>query len=230
VRNSAVHQTCALDELLSDRQLAQGVSNNSMEPSEPVQYCGSCGAASSTASGQCPHCGGVLQASPPWNDEITAAGVEHELQRGAGDALPGTVIPASAPPVDERFLNEFSWGPGCNWYYFSRAMVLFLLVQLAFGLSVSVLEDLAEIVLARELPPVVRVLYSLGNTGLGLLLLLWSGSVARRRRWTLLRWADFEEFRVNEGAWRTFGQIGWALFLISSLAGLVEAVIDFGGS
>lgn len=128
-------------------------------------------------------------------------------------ATPGYV--GDSEGEQEQFLSGFSWGPGCGIYFLSRAM-------LYFWLGLVVIRLLSEFVsyAADGLEE--------GNAGAGLLvmasglavvalafgLMYWAGKVARRRRWSILRWRDFEHFRTDERSWDSFGKIGWVLNVI----------------
>jgi hypothetical protein len=126
--------------------------------------------------------------------------------------------------VDEAYLDQFSWGPGCGMYFWSRAMIYFLLgsVVINFLSRVMFPSD------AQDAPS--------GADGLmGLLLLVaiftmlvYAGKVGRRRRWTMLRWRDFEHYRKDEEQWNLAGAVGWGVLVLaivgSFFSGLMGAL------
>ncbi|MDQ3023324.1 MAG: hypothetical protein M3R04_02895 [bacterium] len=61
-------------------------------------------------------------------------------------------------------------------------------------------------------------------------ILVRAGRVARRRRWSQLKWRDFESFRRSEATWRVFGMIGYVLGALGLITGIVEGIIEGLGS
>jgi hypothetical protein len=122
--------------------------------------------------------------------------------------------------VDEEFLDQFSWGPGCGFYFLSRAMLWFWFGAAVLRIADRVLESMVDSTDQSDVSGILSI------SLLGLLLLIatfgllyYAGRVARRRRWDMLKWRDFEQFRADEKQWHTLGVIGWVLTVIAMIGG-----------
>jgi hypothetical protein len=123
----------------------------------------------------------------------------------------GYVRLPDADEEDEQFLSEFSWGSGCTFYYFSRALILLFLGLCGVSFVIAVFGFLVgdyDLDTEKLKPLSITGLLSLIAT---LAFMAYVGRSARQRRWQRLQWQDFEQFRRNETSWRTVGIIGWAL-------------------
>jgi hypothetical protein len=120
----------------------------------------------------------------------------------------------------QRFLSSFSWGPGCGIYFWSRAMLWFLLGQVLLNLWSRSLEWQEQGMAAGD---------AAGQLGIGVqgllvvagfaVLLVWAGRVGRRRRWEMLNWRDFDHFKRDEQSWHIAGVAGWILIGLAVIVG-----------
>jgi hypothetical protein len=124
-----------------------------------------------------------------------------------------------------RFINSFTWAPGCLFYFCSRAMLLFLVLALIVKLYDGAVGALTTGETGEHLPAPAVLILSLIDLAAIFGLLVWSGRVARRRRWEQLAWRDYEHFRQDERTWNIVGMVGWGLqcliLTISFIVGFV---------
>jgi hypothetical protein len=132
--------------------------------------------------------------------------------RGSGDS---PAAPSAGPPereVDQRYLNGYSFGPGCFIYLLNRVFWPIFLIGLLLRL-------LFRILACTLTPDQFGTLYILAGV-LGLAyaaVLLWIGRFARRLRWKRLRWRSFDQFRSEEYGWNIGGIFGWVVGFLWSL-------------
>ena len=163
----------------------------------------------------CPHCGAQnaddRSACFACNAELASSG-----QQAAFGPPAGYVPLRPVDEVDEEFLSEFSWGPGCQYYLFSRALLSFLLVIIGL-VAISVMLNASARFIDEAAPADIMWM---GLASLAVLagpfwVMVRAGKVARRRRWELLNWRDFESFRRSELMWRRLGMIGWLVNILA---------------
>jgi hypothetical protein len=114
--------------------------------------------------------------------------------------------------VDQRYLNGYSFGPGCGFYLLNRVFWPIFLIGLLLRL-------LFRILACTLTPDQFGTLYILAGV-LGLAyaaVLLWIGRIARRLRWKRLRWKSFDQFRSEEYGWNIGGIFGWVVGFLWSL-------------
>jgi hypothetical protein len=131
---------------------------------------------------------------------------------------PVRYIARSPGEVDEEFLDQFTWAPGCWTYFLSRAMWLFLVGSIGVRLFDTLLGLWSGTIQSGDVGSgLLALLLGLVELAAFFGLLIWAGKVGRRRRWEQLNWRDFETFRKDEAARQTLGIVFWALqiFLIA---------------
>jgi hypothetical protein len=158
-----------------------------------VKLCPACGAQNADDRAACFACQGDLSAPAPFGPP------------------PGYVQLHSVDEVDEQFLSEFSWGSGCQYYFFSRALFVFLILFVVIFVISAVLNESAKFIdEASPLDALSMLIADLVLVAGSIWLMVRAGKVARRRRWTMLKWRDFDSFRRSELMWRRLGMIGYA--------------------
>jgi hypothetical protein len=187
---------------------------------------------SETAKLRCPACGGDMAFEPPASTEPPSGLAQYQP---ASASLRAPNAPGSLAPEQEDFLRGYSWGPGCGFYYFSRAMIMFWFVQFA----VSFMLGFGAALLSPEprQPSPDSYVYSEYKDESGSLsfvdvvaqifgwaIAVWAGTEARRRRWNTLTWNSFEEFLEDESKWNRYGLYGWIIAGVVFLAGLIFSI------
>jgi hypothetical protein len=187
--------------------------------------CPQCGVSNEDSRRQCFRCQAELpEPGPPPPPGYGAA----RPSVGPGTFPAGGMVPAPDDPyapvrytapsredVDEQFLDQFSWAPGCWLYYLSRAMWLFLIGTVAVRIYDAVLGAWSLTVKRGDLGGgLLAILLGLADLVAVFGLMVWAGKVGRRRRWEQLNWRDFEEFRRDETARQTLGIVCWALQIV----------------
>jgi hypothetical protein len=161
---------------------------------------------------------------PPANSadlDYSIAGETAEDSRFGTYTAPAPVLGAE----EQRFLKAFSWAPGCGFYFWSNAMYPFLvfsLVLTGMNRAVNLMTESTENGNVARLFGLSAV--SLLVIGASFALLVWAGKVSRQRRWQILQWDNFEQFRVNERAWTGWGIAGWAIMSFSFVVTFLAAV------
>ena len=125
--------------------------------------------------------------------------------------------PASS---QERYVGAYSWGPGCAFYLCSRAtldLLSILLVIIAAVICICFLTYPMESMSAVT-PSMVAI--PAGIVAAFILLLL-AGRLARRRRWRVLNWRDFEQFRREERQWELVGALAYVSGVITVILGII---------
>lgn len=113
---------------------------------------------------------------------------------------------------EAKFIARFSFAPGCVFYLFSRALGAFLLVNLSlFFIYAFFLPDNGSS--NKAATDLLTKIYFL----LQVPVLLWMGSVARKRRWKMLKFQSFNHFKSDEVVWGLLGGIGWFTIVLMAL-------------
>lgn len=125
--------------------------------------------------------------------------------------------------VDDEFLKRYSFGPGCGFYYWSRALLPFALFAAFMNAAGQLLESIwdAEASDSNFLVATIALFFIV----VYLTVIVWSGRISRKKRWVILKWNNFEEFRKNELAWNRAGIVGWALFLLFVFSAFIIALL-----
>ncbi len=119
--------------------------------------------------------------------------------------------------ADPRFLKGYSFGPGCGFYLLNRVFWPLFLIGAALHLLSRGIESAAQTPSdAAALAPLSVTIGVINLAFLGVL--IWLGTVARKKRWEKLNWKSFSQFRSDEGAWNIAGIIGWILTVIVLIA------------
>ena len=183
----------------------------------------------------------LLGVSPDDRPEVQAR--EDERVKPLRPAQPAQTKPMKAVPsaevapapsgiedeADEKFLRGYSFGPGCGLYLLNRifwplAAAMLVLNLLGRGLEMVAEEPYRYGIIGHGVAVVfldaLRVLFLLASLAF-IGLLIWVGTVARRKRWERLKWKSFSHFRSDERIWNVLGIIGWVLGAIWFLAALV---------
>jgi hypothetical protein len=195
-----------------------------------MQECPSCGIRNEDTRRQCFRCSAQLppiaaaapQDQPPGFTPVGHAAPPppawYNQPLPSGTAPPVHYLPGNA--VDEEFLSKFSWGPGCGFYFLSRAMLWFWLGAAVLRIADRVLESMIDSTDKNDVGAIL-VLSLMGLLVVAAVfgLLYFAGRVARRRRWEMLKWRDFEQFRADEQQWHTLGVIGWVLTVLAIIGG-----------
>lgn len=201
-----------------------------------MAFCTSCGAQMEEGAAFCSKCGTQLVGEPGKTDELTK--VEYEPpSKGATPRSRETRDP-SGEKRNEAYLSGFSWAPGCWFYLFSRAMILFLIAYIIINMVVNgfMIGETVKMFVAAgiegdEVPDelmeaVLRKTYTYGLiiNFVGIAILIWAGKVGRRRRWEALSFQSFDDFKKNESAWSIAGIIGWILIVLGLISSLFSSV------
>jgi len=184
-------------------------------------YCSRCGIANENGRQQCFRCQAALPATAPPPGNAGYSVDPARLPGSHGYAPPGVDDPyaplrsaLSRGEPDEQFLDQFSWAPGCGFYFFSHAMSLFFVLAMVTGLFDVLGNYIIKSYKANGGSAGLIVLLALADVGAIFGLLIWAGKVARRRRWERLKWESWEQFRSNELTWHTVGIVGWVIRLL----------------
>jgi len=209
-----------------------------------MQECPGCGIRNEDSRAQCFRCGTELPrtappipapapappAQPPGgapNRQVPAPNDYNAYVPYQPPQTSGTMWAPPAQGVDEGFIDQFSWGPGCGLYYWSRAMIYFLLGSVAINGLSKILFPNSEDPNADPATPAEGLMAIILLVAL-IMLMYYAGKVARRRRWEMLKWRDFEQFRRDELQWDSAGKIGWAIFVLvivgSFISGLLRGI------
>jgi hypothetical protein len=116
--------------------------------------------------------------------------------------------------ADTRYLDGYSFGPGCGYYLLNRALwwrslVVLGPIRLAEGILAGI-ADAGDI--SRGLAITLFVLYLLCEIGV-FTFIAWLGKFARWERWQKLKWKSFAQYQREENQWNIAGAIMW-LFAI----------------
>lgn len=172
----------------------------------------------------CGRCGGVMPADP-------VAGVADPPPPGDPSLAPWQASAsrwqAPAAPLNEQevFLNGFSWAPGCGFYLWSKAMSRFLILGMLLNMCLRLLEAVVGDN-PDDATAIGAFLAFLVLLALDYGLMVWAGKVSRRRRWEMLTWTDWEQFRMNELAWNRAGIIGWVVSILIPVGAIIIGVVE----
>jgi hypothetical protein len=128
-------------------------------------------------------------------------------------------VPYEAVP-DEKFLQGYSYGPGCGFYFLNRIFWPFLVLSLVIDWFSS-----AMISASQDTIPAVRTAFlilALVPSVIYVVVVIILGYFARRKRWERISWKSFSHFRSDESDWNIAGIIGW-VGQVLILVGLVIA-------
>jgi hypothetical protein len=184
-----------------------------------MPYCSDCGKRVDAQVFYCPACGGPMQFAPP----PPKPGVYTQQDQVAFRAAPYDA------DADEQFLDSFSWGPGCGIYFWSNPMGMFLLMNIVLNVLSALVEapfTATESAPAEPTGGQLMISFLIFLAAIGVM--IWAGKVARRRRWSGLKWRDFEHFRRDEHSWSIAGIIGWVIvgcmLILGFLGGLLSTL------
>ena len=119
----------------------------------------------------------------------------------------GTYQNVKLPEDEEDYLMGFSWAPACPFYFFSRAMYVYLIYIFCLEWILSFFLRLAG----------SSAFYFITTTSFiaSIVILIKAGINARRNRWIHIRWLTFQDFVENERIWNFWGIIFWIFYIIS---------------
>jgi hypothetical protein len=115
-------------------------------------------------------------------------------------------VPYETAP-DEKFLQGYSYGPGCGFYMFNRIFWPYLAWSVIVNIISSAMTSNTQD--AEPAPKALLLFISFLPVIIYLVFLIGLGMFARRRRWERLPWKSFSHFRSDEKDWNIAGIIGW---------------------
>jgi hypothetical protein len=185
--------------------------------------CPECGATVELGAHTCPNCGKALIPSMYTNPSGDAPkGLDDKYEMVPGDLWCQKKV-LREPVPDEKFINSYTFGPGCWVYLCSRvfwpiAVLGFVLDGCARILSQDVNLGTTWV---NSIPIIAMVVIGLAFT----IFLLWFGKVARRKRWERMKWKSFAHFRSDENNWNRIGIIAWLLYAAYLVLQIVISII-----
>jgi hypothetical protein len=190
--------------------------------------CPECGAQVQLGAHTCPKCGKALIPSMYTNPpDHGPEGLGEKYEMVPGDLWFQKKVLHEAEP-DEKFINSYTFGPGCWVYLCSR--VFWPLAFLGFVIDgcIRILSQDANLgtTWVNSIPILALAVISIAFT----IFLLWFGKVARRKRWTRMKWKSFAHFKSDEKNWSAIGIIAWLLAAVYFVFQIVISIVGVPAS
>lgn len=190
-----------------------------METHNKTFACPECGTQVQLGAHTCPKCGKPLIPSMYANLLAnTQESLDDKYEMVPGDLWCKKKV-LREPVPDEKFIDNYTFGPGCWVYLCSRVFWPIALLGFAIDLIIRSLNydrSFEQNIETRTGVPfdsstqialIVFAVISLAYAAM----LIWLGKVARRKRWQRMKWNSFAHFRADENNWNRIGIIGWSL-------------------
>ncbi len=171
--------------------------------------CPECGTQIQLGALNCPKCGKALIPSmytnPPGNAQ---EGLDDKYEMVPGDLWFQKKV-LREPEPDEKFINSYTFGPGCLVYLCSRVFWPIAFLGFVIDGCIRILNQNTNLgtTWVNSIPILALIVISIAYT----IFLLWFGKVARRKRWERMKWKSFAYFRSDEKNWSRIGIIAWSL-------------------